>query len=178
MGGYQRFIPFPRVFVFFIFIGISTFSGYLMPNPSFSKDSSDNILPIHGRISKVHFFPKLICFFIFIGISTFSGYFMPNPSFSKDSSENILPIHGRISKVHTFPTSICFLYLLAYQPSRVISYQIHHFRRTVVIIFYPYIGGYQRFTRFPRVFVFYIYWHINLLGLFNAKSIIFEGQLW
>ena len=33
-----------------LFIGISTFIGYLMPNPFLKKNSSSTILPIAGRI--------------------------------------------------------------------------------------------------------------------------------
>ena len=35
---------------FFLFNGISTFVGYLMPKLFFWKNSSDTILPIVGRI--------------------------------------------------------------------------------------------------------------------------------
>ena len=38
------------VFVFFFFNGILTFVGYLMPKPSFEKNSRDAIHPIDGRI--------------------------------------------------------------------------------------------------------------------------------
>ena len=42
------------------------------------------------------------------------------------------------------PSSIhisLFVYLMAYQPSRVIQCQIHPFRRTVVVLFNPKMGG-------------------------------------
>ena len=42
-----------------LFNRISTFVGYLMPKPSFSKNSSDTILPIAWRITGFVPFPKV-----------------------------------------------------------------------------------------------------------------------
>ena len=42
------------------FNGISTFLGYLMPNPSFYKNSSGTIQPIAGRIRGFIPFPSVI----------------------------------------------------------------------------------------------------------------------
>ena len=43
----------------FGFNGISTFVGYLMPKPSFEKNSSVTIQPIAGRIRGLIPFPRV-----------------------------------------------------------------------------------------------------------------------
>ena len=46
------------VWIAFFVNGISTFVGYLMPEPSLQKDSSGTILPKPARIKKFIPFPK------------------------------------------------------------------------------------------------------------------------
>ena len=45
-------------FILAFFNGISTFMGYLMPEPSLEKHSSGTNLPIDGRIKDFHTFRK------------------------------------------------------------------------------------------------------------------------
>ena len=67
----------------FGFYDISTFIGYLLPNP-FLYILTVLFQTVQFSISIV-FFITFVCFFVFYGISKFVGYFMPNPFLYKKS---------------------------------------------------------------------------------------------